>query len=38
MDYMSEYRRWLENIRDEEFNNNLLQMNNATIEDSFYRN
>ena len=38
MDYMSEYRRWLENIRDEELNNNLLQMNDAIIEDSFYRN
>ena len=35
---MSEYRRWLENIRDEELNNNLLQMNDAIIEDSFYRN
>lgn len=38
MDYMNEYRKWLENVKDKELADALLRMNETEIEDSFYRN
>lgn len=38
MDYMNEYRKWLENVKDKELADALVRMNETEIEDSFYRN
>lgn len=37
MDYMNEYRRWLENANDDELINELTAMDDAKAEDAFYR-
>lgn len=37
MDYKKEYSRWLENVTEEELLTELKQMDEASIEDAFYR-
>jgi len=37
MDYKKEYKRWLENVKDPELLEQLKAMDEATIEDAFYR-
>lgn len=37
MSYMDEYKRWVENVKDEELSDALKNMDEAQIEDAFYR-
>jgi len=37
MSYMDEYKRWVENVKDEELSEALKNMDETQAEDAFYR-